>query len=167
VLRWAHQVRPGGTVLDIAGGAGRHAILLAQQGHAVTLIDRDPQAIQRMQSSQASVHCIEADIENAPWPLPDQTFDAVLVTNYLWRPLLPRVLHSLNAQGVLIYETFSQGNECYGKPSNPNFLLRSGELLDVCKNLHIVAFEEVFLSAPDRCMQRIVAKCASPLKLNA
>lgn len=109
-----------------------------------------------------SVLAIQADIEHGPWPLIDaqgkpERFDAIVVTNYLWRPLMPTLLASLGIGGVLIYETFAQGNETVGKPSRADFLLRTGELLDVCKDLRVVAFEDGFIDSPPRFVQRIVA----------
>ena len=83
-----------------------------------------------------------ADLENGPWPLAGERFDAVVVTNYLWRPLMPSLLASLADGGVLIYETFALGNEAFGRPSNPDFLLRPGELLRCCRGLHVVAYED-------------------------
>jgi hypothetical protein len=100
---------------------------------------------------------IVADVENAAWPLPGRRFDAVVVTNYLWRELLPTLVDSVDAGGVLIYETFAAGNQTVGKPSNPNFLLREGELLVATRGLRVVAFEDGFLSDPERFVQRIVA----------
>ena len=102
-------------------------------------------------------HTIVADIENAPWPLAGRRFDAVVVTNYLWRDLLPTLIDSLADGGVLLYETFSVGNASVGKPSNPDFLLRPGKLLQAARGLRVVAFEEGFLSAPERFVQRIAA----------
>ena len=99
--------------------------------------------------------------KSIPWPLEGQHFNGVIVTNYLWRPLWPHILGSLGVNGVLIYETFSEGNETVGRPRRPEFLLRTGELLEICSNLRIVAFEEVFLEAPSRFVQRIVAVKAS------
>ena len=99
--------------------------------------------------------------KSVPWPLEGQHFNGVIVTNYLWRPLWPHVLGSLGDNGVLIYETISAGNETVGRPRRPEFLLRTGELLEICSNLRIIAFEEVFLEAPSRFVQRIVAVKAS------
>jgi len=98
-----------------------------------------------------------ADLENGPWPLAGERFDAVVVANYLWRPLWPVLRSSLADGGVLIYETFACGNEVFGKPSNPDFLLRSGELLEACRGLHVVAYEDGVLDAPPRRVQRIAA----------
>jgi SAM-dependent methyltransferase len=109
----------------------------------------------------AKVSLQSADIENAPWPLlvngSPQQFGAIVVTNYLWRPLLPTLLQSLEPGGVLLYETFAQGNEIVGRPSRPEFLLRHGELLEICQDLYTVAYEEGYLDHPPRFVQRIAA----------
>lgn len=154
VQRWAPLIRPGGTVLDVACGSGRHLRWMAARGHAVTGVDRDAQA---MAPLQPLGRLIVADIEAGPWPLPGETFDAVVVTNYLWRPLLPTLLQALAPGGALIYETFTQGQASIGKPSRPDFLLRPGELLTVAQGLRIVAYEDGFLASPDRFVQRIAA----------
>jgi SAM-dependent methyltransferase len=122
--------------------------------HTVTGVDRNPDAIAAV---SALGEAICADIENGPWPLAGRTFGGVVVTNYLWRPLWPHMLDSLAPNGVLIYETFSAGNETVGKPSRPDFLLHPAELLAVCQDLRVVAFEEGFLTQPERFVQRIVA----------
>ncbi len=127
---------------------------LAALGHALTAVDRNPDAIATV-SPLGEAIC--ADIENGPWPLQGRTFGAVVVTNYLWRPLWPLILNSLAPNGVLIYETFSTGNDTVGKPSRPDFLLNHAELLGVCQDLRVVAFEEGFLPQPERFVQRIVA----------
>jgi len=155
VQRWSHLVREGARVLDLACGSGRHLRWFAQRGCRVTGIDRDAAALEASRTSGAEL--IHADIENGPWPLAQRRFDAVVVTNYLWRALLPQIVESVDAGGVLIYETFALGNERYGKPSNPDFLLRPGELLALVQGLRVVAFEDGFATAPDRCIQRIVA----------
>lgn len=158
VQRWSHLVRPGGTVLDVACGHGRHVRWFAQRGHPVTGVDRSPEAIA---AAAPLGTAIEADIENGPWPLlqsgQPQRFDAVIVTNYLWRALFPTLLASLAPGGVLIYETFTAGNETVGKPSRPDFLLQPGELLRVCAGLRVVAYEDGYLAMPERYVQRIVA----------
>ncbi|MEO8060387.1 MAG: class I SAM-dependent methyltransferase [Burkholderiales bacterium] len=154
VQRWSHLVAPGATVLDVACGSGRHVRWFAQRGCRVTGIDRDAQALA---ASHGLAETVLADIESAPWPLPGRRFDAVVVTNYLWRELLPTLLASVAEGGVLIYETFSVGNERVGKPSNPKFLLRPGELLGVAQGLRVVAFEDGFATDPDRFVQRLVA----------
>lgn len=156
--RWAPLIPPGGRVLDVACGSGRHLRWLAGQGFDLTGVDRDAAAL-------APLHgigrVIVADIEGGPWPLAGERFDAVVVTNYLWRPLWPALRAALAPGGVLIYETFAVGNAAYGKPSDPDFLLQPGELLEACRGLQVVAFEDGFLHAPPRCVQRIVARDAT------
>ena len=154
IARFAHLVRPGGTVLDIACGLGRHMRLFHANHHAVTGVDKSQDAIQSIaQLGEA----LQADIEGGPWPLAGRSFDGVVVTNYLWRPLWPQILASIQPGGVLLYETFAQGNEAYGKPSRPDFLLAPGELLEVCKGWTVVAYEHGVLHQPDRVVQRIAA----------
>ena len=156
--RWSHLVAPQARVLDVACGAGRHVRWFAQRGCRVTGVDRDGAAMQAL-ANLAEI--VVADIENAPWPLPGRSFDAVVVTNYLWRDLLPMLMASVANGGVLIYETFAAGNETVGKPSNPAFLLRPGELLKAMRSLRVVAFEDGFETALNnsapRFVQRIVA----------
>jgi SAM-dependent methyltransferase len=154
VARWSHLLPTGCHVLDLACGHGRHMRHFAALGYPVTGVDRNPDATAAV-SPLGEVIC--ADIENEPWPLQDRTFGGVVVTNYLWRPLWPYILASLAPNGVLIYETFSAGNETVGKPSRPDFLLHPAELLTVCQDLRVVAFEEGFLTQPERFVQRIVA----------
>ena len=106
---------------------------------------------------------LQADLENAPWPFAGRQFDGIVVTNYLWRALLPTIVQSLAPGGVLVYETFATGNETVGKPSRPDFLLQPGELLQACASLRVVAYEDGFLDAPERFVQRIVAlRSSSP-----
>jgi SAM-dependent methyltransferase len=159
VQRWSHLV--SGTVLDVACGQGRHLRWFAQRGHAVVGVDRSEAALAAVQLPQASCETLLADLESGPWPLPGRRFGAVVVTNYLWRPLMPRLIESLNPDGVLIYETFAEGQARLGRPSRPEFLLAPGELLQVCSGLRVVAFEEGYEPASDRrparCVQRIVA----------
>lgn len=127
VRHWAHLVAPGGAVLDVASGSGRHARFFASLGHPVTALDRDAAALEAMRD-ESRITTLAADIEGAAWPLPaDAKFAGIVVTNYLHRPLFPQLLRSLAPGGVLVYETFAQGNERVGKPSNPAFLLAPGE----------------------------------------
>lgn len=154
VRRWSHLVPPSGTVLDVACGSGRHVRWFADRACRVTGVDRDAGALQPL---SAIAEVVVADIENGRWPLGGRRFDAVVVTHYLWRPLLPTILDSVVDGGVLIWETFSAGNETVGKPSSPQFLLRTGELLHMVKGLRVVAFEEGYDDRPPRYMQRIVA----------
>ena len=161
ICRWTHLIpdqRPGGAqALDLACGHGRHTRWLVRQGCHVTAVDRDADALATLVDLAPLVRTVPADIENGLWPLEGQTFDAVVVTNYLWRPLWPQILASVAPGGVLIYETFAHGNASVGKPSRPDFLLRPGELLQVCTGLRVVAYEDGFLSQPDRFVQRICA----------
>jgi len=159
VQRWTHLLRPASRVLDVACGAGRHMRWLAAQGHLVTGVDRHEEALTL---ATAAGQTVLADIENGPWPFAGQTFDAVVVTNYLWRPLLPVLVQSVAEGGVLIYETFAAGNETVGKPSRPEFLLAPGELLHATAQLRTVAYEEGFEAVPDRFVQRIVAVRMAP-----
>jgi len=154
IERWAHLIAPGGSILDVAAGSGRHATWLAARGHVVTAVDRDGAAVMPL-TSIAEV--IVADMEDAPWPLAGRRFDAVVVTNYLWRPLLPTLIASLADGGVLLYETFAVGNETVGRPARPDFLLAAGELLDAGAGLRIVAYENGFLANPERFVQRLAA----------
>jgi SAM-dependent methyltransferase len=155
VKRWAPLVAPGGAVLDVACGSGRHLRWLAAQGFRLTGVDRDATALAPLQGLG---RLVTADIENGPWPFAGETFAAVVVTNYLWRPLMPTLVASVADGGWLIYETFAQGNEAFGKPSNPDFLLRAGELLEVCRSLQVVAYEDGLLDAPPRRAQRVAAR---------
>ena len=154
VQRWSHLVPLGASVLDLACGSGRHVRWFAQRGCRVTGIDRDAAAVAPLVEL---AEIVVADIENGPWPIEGRSFDAVVVTNYLWRERLADVLASLAPGGVLIYETFATGNETIGKPSNPKFLLRSGELLQAAAGLRVIAFEDGYEPAPERFVQRIVA----------
>jgi hypothetical protein len=136
---------------------------LAQRGFAMTGLDRDAQAVAQ---SRAFGHALQADLEVGPWPLLQTNgeplgFDAVVVTNYLWRPLLPTLTHSLATGGVLIYETFGAGQQTIGRPARPEFLLHPGELLSAFASLRVVAFEDGFLAPPARFVQRLVAVRAS------
>lgn len=142
VLRWAELIERG-PVLDVACGAGRHAIVFAERGFEVFAVDRDDQAL------PGSIHFVRADLEGGgPWPWPGKRFAAIVVTNYLHRPLFPRLAESLDEGGVLIYETFMTGNEKFGRPSNPAFLLRPGELLQAFPGLATVAFEQGTVERP-------------------
>ncbi|HUR90825.1 MAG TPA: class I SAM-dependent methyltransferase [Ramlibacter sp.] len=154
VERWAHLVPAGARVLDVACGHGRHTRFFADRGCKVTAVDRDAQAIEPL---RAIAEVVPADIENAPWPFASRKFGAVVVTNYLWRPLLPAIVESVAPDGVLIYETFAAGNGQFGKPSRPDFLLQPGELLQACAALDVVAFEQGVLEMPKRVIQRIAA----------
>lgn len=145
-------------MLDVACGKGRNARLFAARGHSVEAVDRDP-AILSWLSGVPNVTARCADLEQGPWPYERQQFAGVVVTRYLWRPLFPKILAAIAPGGALIYETFAVGNERYGRPSNPDFLLRPGELLEVVRGrLRVVAYEDLSVSEPRPAMiQRICA----------
>ncbi len=158
VRRFAGLVAPGGDVLDVACGTGRHARLFLERGHPVVAVDRYNAGIVDL-LGRADFEFVDADLENGKWPLGKREFAAVVVTNYLHRPLFASLIDALADGGVLIYETFAQGNERLGRPSNPDFLLRPGELAAaVAGRLRIVDYEHGEVSAPRRAVvQRIVA----------
>jgi len=159
VERWAQHIRPGGLVLDLACGGGRHSRLLARMGFEVRAVDRDPALFV---DRPDRVDLVAADLENAPWPFEGERFDGIVVTNYLHRGLLPRLAASLEPGGLLVYETFARGNERFGKPSNPDYLLAPGELLDAVRGkLRVLAFEDIVVEAPrPAAIQRIAARNA-------
>ena len=151
VARWAPLI-PQGRALDLACGGGRHARELAQRGLEVLAVDREPQSIPGVRFLQANLE------DGSPWPLSGERFQGIVVANYLHRPLFPVLAQSLAPGGVLIYETFMLGNERYGKPSNPAFLLRPGELWEAFAGLHIIAFEQGVAALPKPAMiQRLCA----------
>ena len=158
VRRWGSLVPFGGTVLDVACGHGRHVRWFAALGHQVTGLDRAEDALAGLIGVAETVL---ADIENSPWPMLEagqpRQFDAVVVTNYLWRPLLQTLADSVAPGGLLIYETFASGNQTVGRPSNPDFLLRPGELLTQFADWRVIAFEDGFLPQPERFVQRLCA----------
>jgi len=145
-------------VLDVACGNGRHARYLAGRGHPVEAVDRDPAVLAGLAGAPGiAPRCV--DLEGGPWPYEGQQFAGIVVANYLHRPLFPSLLQALAPGGVLIYETFAAGNERYGRPTNPAFLLKPGELLDVVRGrLRVIAYEELEVSDPrPAAVQRICA----------
>lgn len=159
VMRFAPLVAPGSHVLDVACGRGRHAHFLAARGARVLAADRDADALASL-DGVPGVTTLVVDLEGAPWPFAKRHFDAIVVTNYLHRPLLPHLLDALAPDGLLVYETFAQGNEAYGRPSNPAFLLRPGELLDLVRGrLAVIAFEQgrVHEGGREAVVQRLAA----------
>jgi SAM-dependent methyltransferase len=151
VRRWAPLVERG-PVLDVACGTGRHARLFAARGLQVVAVDREPQQI-------PDVRFVHADLENGPWPFGAERYAAIIVTNYLHRPLLPQLETALAEEGLLIYETFMVGNEKYGRPTNPAFLLQPGELLQAFRGLTLLAFEQGYVESPKPAMiQRLCAR---------
>jgi SAM-dependent methyltransferase len=151
VRRWADLVTTG-PVLDVASGAGRHAVFFAGRGLEVIAVDREPQMIPRVQF-------VQADLEGSAWPFAGRRFAAIVVTNYLHRPLFPQIEAALAEEGVLLYETFMAGNERFGRPSNPAFLLEPGELLQAFGRLQPIAFEQGWVERPKPAMiQRLCAR---------
>ena len=172
VARFAPLI-PAGEVLDLACGAGRHARLLASLGHPVMAVDHDTAALAVTAGPGIATLCIDLEDESASqsnWPFQENRFAGIVVTNYLHRPLFPHILASLAPGGMLIYETFAFGNERFGKPSSPRFLLRQGELLDLVRTgamkIHVLAFEDGYVDQPKPAMvQRVCALkggCAVP-----
>ena len=155
VRRWAGLVTRG-PVLDVACGGGRHAVYFEQRGIPVVAVDREPQAI-------PGVEFVQADLESGPWPFAGRRFAAVVVTNYLHRPLLPSIAESLEPGAVLLYETFMAGNEKFGRPSNPAFLLRPGELLAAFAALTPVAFQQGYVERPKPAMVQRLCAVKGPL----
>ncbi|OGA98812.1 MAG: SAM-dependent methyltransferase [Burkholderiales bacterium RIFCSPHIGHO2_12_FULL_61_11] len=161
VQRWSHLVADQGVVLDVACGHGRHARWFYERNHPVVLVDRSQEAIESIAIPAQACEAVVADIEARPWPFAGRQFEAVVVINYLWRPLIPTLLGSLAPGGVLIYETFTHGNETVGKPSRPEFLLRTGELLEVCRSLRVVAFEDGFQEDSQGLRPRFIQRIAA------
>jgi SAM-dependent methyltransferase len=169
VRRFARLIRPGGRVLDVAAGAGRHTRLLVDLGFAVTAIDRDIGRLRPFAGVKCEIRAIdlEAGLETGARASALEAigagFDAVVVTNYLHRALFAPIAAALGSGGVLIYETFAVGNERFGRPRNPDFLLRPGELIDVFAALTIVAFEQGEVSLPRQSVIQRIAAIAGPL----
>jgi len=149
VERFCERVDPAAEVLDLACGSGRHGRLFLARGHRLVLLDRDISRVREL-GDERNVELIEADLEDgSPWPLGERQFGVVVVTNYLHRPLFPYIVAAVAPGGWLLYETFALGNEKFGKPSNPDFLLAPGELRRVTsEEFEIIAFEEGQVDTP-------------------
>jgi SAM-dependent methyltransferase len=166
VARWAELIAERGRVLDVAAGSGRHARHFAARGCAVDAVDRDASALAAF-AGLAGIETLCADIEAGPWPYAGRQFDGIVVCNYLHRPLFPHLLSALAPGGVLIYETFAAGNERYGRPRNPDFLLCRGELLELVRGkLRVVGYEDAYTAQPrPAVMQRLCAVGPGSVKL--
>jgi len=150
VARWLAPLDRGASVLDLACGQGRHSLLAANAGHEVLAVDRNADALEGLTGKNALIETLCCDLEGAPWPFMNRRFDAIVVTNYLFRERLSLIPMLLAPSGRLIYATFGLGNEQYGRPANPDFLLASGELIRFAQRsgLVIVGFESGYTSAP-------------------
>lgn len=153
----AGLIKPRGRVLDVAAGSGRNASWLATQGFMIEAVDRDEAALQSMHGV-SGIHTRIADMDAGAWLYQGQRFDAIIVCRYLYRPLFPALTESLEPGGVLIYETFMQGHEAYGRPQNPAFLLKPDELLQTfIPPLRLAAFEQGYFEPENAVLQRICA----------
>ena len=161
VNRFLPLIKPGGLVLDLAAGSGRHVRLLRDCGFAVCAVDRDTTALLSFAGPRCEVRRIDLEIDDHS-ALGDD-YDGIIVTNYLHRPLLPAIARALAPGGVLIYETFAHGNERFGRPRNPDFLLRPGELLEAFTALTVVAFEQGQVSAPRPAVVQRLAGVLGPM----
>jgi len=148
ILRFAARLPAGAEVLDLACGYGRHARALAAQGCRVDALDRDPQSALALQGvTGVQFRCV--DLEGADWPIERERYDAVIVTRYLYRPRLVQLAQALRDGGMLLYETFAQGNGQFGRPSNPDYLLEPFELARTfAPLLHVLAFEDGVVQGP-------------------
>jgi SAM-dependent methyltransferase len=168
IVRFAPLIPASGDVLDLACGAGRHARLLASLGHRVEAVDRDAAALATLAGAEGvTTRC--ADLEGGPWPYHARGFDGIVVSRYLWRPLFPLLFGCLKEGGILIYETFMEGQQLHGKPSNPAHLLRPGELVSLMhKRFTVLAFEQGEYAgngSGPQVLQRIVARRGRPVRL--
>ena len=170
VTRFCPLIAGGGRVLDLAAGSGRHSVYLAKLGFSVLAADRDAAALDVIAQSQPglAIEIAQLDLEGSSWPLADRSglFDAVVVTNYLYRPYLDLLPDLLAEGGVLIYETFAHGNGAFGKPSNPDFLLQTGELLDFAArhSLHVLAYSDLYQAEPKPAMVQGLCAVKGALK---
>ncbi|MBC6441110.1 MAG: methyltransferase domain-containing protein [Rhodospirillales bacterium] len=160
ITRFAPLVPPDGAVLDLAAGGGRHSRHFLERGHSLTAVDRTIEGLHDLLNADRA-EVLEHDLEDgSPLPLPERIFDGVVVTNYLYRPILPDIVAAVASGGILLYETFALGNERFGRPRNPDFLLKPGELLDaVAGHLRVLAYEDLIVDTPaPAAVQRICAQ---------
>ena len=160
VRRYYRQFPKNGFILDLAGGTGRHARFLSQKGFKLLLVDNQISKAKDLQNVEG-IKLVEYDLEAGnSLPFPASSFQGIVVTNYLYRPIFPQLLCLLDVGGILIYETFAVGHEKYGRPKNPNYLLNSGELINlVSPQMRVIAYEERLITRPTKAyVQRIVAE---------
>ena len=162
VMRWISLIQAQGKALDLACGAGRHTRIMLDRGFCVAAVDVNIEQMSALRG-RPNLELIQADLEHGPWPFSDATFDGIVVSNYLHRPLFANLLASLRPGGILIYETFAAGNAEFGRPSNPDFLLQPGELLRLVDGkARVIAYEDVYVDAPKPALiQRICAAANS------
>ncbi|MDN5851023.1 MAG: class I SAM-dependent methyltransferase [Nitrococcus sp.] len=156
VARFAEKIPPGGRVLDLACGRGRHTQLFLDHGHPVTALDVD---LSGLAQQHLQLEAIEADLERGPWPLDGRRFAAVVVVNYLWRPILANIVGAVEAGGVLLYATFGRGQERFGHPTNPDFLLKPGELLESVRGeltVHAYEYGEIPMPSGDLAVRQSI-----------
>jgi SAM-dependent methyltransferase len=169
-MRFCPLIAEGGRVLDLAAGSGRHSVYLAKLGFSVLAVDQGTEALELLLQSNPglAIEIAQLDLEGSTWPLADRSgvFDAVMVTNYLYRPYLDLLPDLLAEGGILIYETFADGNAAFGKPSNPDFLLQTGELLDFSARhgLHVLAYSDLYQAQPKPAMVQSVCAVKGALK---
>jgi len=157
ITRFAPLIRSGGRVVDLAAGSGRHSRWLAARGYRVLAVDRDADALAGLQGIDG-IETLEADLESENWPLEGMCFDGVIVSNYLYRPRLPALPALLEADGILLCETFARGQEALGRPRNPDYLLKTNELLEAfAGELQVIAYEHLH-DDPPAIRQRICAR---------
>ena len=155
IAQHSSLLKPASRVLDLACGQGRHALHFAERGAVVLAVDREPAALACIDHPQVTT--LQLDLEQTYWPLTEAQYgrwDAIVVTNYLHRPHLDQLPALLNDGGILLYETFAVGNEAFGRPSNPDFLLRHGELLELARRhgLQVIGYRDTQVSAPKPAM---------------
>jgi SAM-dependent methyltransferase len=165
VGRWLRPASGRSSLLDFACGSGRHARMAAELGYAVLAVDRDASALSGLHDS--GVEVLREDLEHGRWSFASRRFDVIVCTNYLFRPRLELLCALLAEGGLLVYETFAAGNACYGRPSNPEYLLRRGELASVLQRagLHLLAYEDGYCATPRAARLQRAAALRPPIDL--
>ena len=153
---YSSLIPSGGSVLDLACGSGRHTGMLLNKGYQVTAVDIDTTLI-KQNFSNKNLNIVKCDLESLSfWPFEKNSFLGIIVVNYLHRPLFSKIIESLREEGVLVYQTFADGHSRYGKPKNPDYLLKRGELKTVFDSMKIISYQHGYLSYPSQSIiQRI------------